>query len=81
MWCKFKNKLSTVNKFLLGLYSGFLIALIMFTLTQLLYIINDSDLTKINSIVDIIKNNYIESWTKEDILDGIYKGIFLNLDG
>ena len=81
MWTKFKNKLSKVNKFLLGLYSGFLIAFRMFTLPQLLYTIKDSDLTKINSILDIINNNYIESWTKEDILDGIYKGIFLNLDG
>lgn len=73
--------MKNINKsFIKGIYCGFCIALFFVTITQLFYYIRETDLIKINNIMYLVKENYIESFEKNDILDGMYKGIFHNLD-
>ena len=61
--------MKNINKsFIKGIYCGFCIALFFVTITQLFYYIRETDLIKINNIMYLVKENYIESFEKNDIL-------------
>ncbi len=65
-----------------GIYIGFTLALVLVTFNQqVLNYFTFKDISKMNEVETILSKTYAESYTKEELTTGMYKGLIGSLDG
>lgn len=81
-WNKIKKFAKRKRGYADGIYLGFLIALLLFTLSNSLFgYIRWSEISKINEVFYVLNKVYAEEYDIDEVKEGIYKGIVNKLDG